>query len=596
MDSSQYLRFLRPYLFRSIPANRAAYTGVFFVSRANVHCESMPCLIQQKRAFTNSSVMNATSAESTIIEEKPITATRATKIEDRTQKLREYDALRFPRIGRDANRMTIPEFREKFKTVEVEQRAPPLDKITLEGRILSIRRSGSKLAFMHISGGYQQVQVMVDLSHLRLTPVGPKNFQKAITPLRRGDFISVTGLATRTYAGELTLAALALPVSIAPALAPLPEKLINDETKILNRHVDMLVNQQTSDMIRLRSHVIKSMRDFFHERHFLEVQTPILADSAGGATARPFVTTSTALPEKKLSMRIAPELWLKRLVIGGNDRVFEIGPSFRNEGLDTTHNPEFTSCEFYSAYSNLADLMTTTQMLVRRLIHDVDQVVATQLTSLETPKLSAPKERWTRMEFIPALEKILNIRFPDLSKPDALDELLNQLPKHIVLSITPGLTLNKTLDQLASKYLESQSASEYLDQPFFITHHPACMAPLSKSFVCPKTGQLVSARAELFINGYEVANMYEEENDPFEQRRKFQLQLDSKDDDAAADAPEIDESYVQALEYGLPPTGGWGCGVDRLIMLLSGASRISDTLPFGSLKNIVSLSQAAKSS
>ncbi|TGJ85116.1 hypothetical protein E0Z10_g3619 [Xylaria hypoxylon] len=486
--------------------------------------------------------------------------------------------------------MTIPAFRQKFDS---EASTPASEKITLEGRIMSVRRSGPKLVFLHILGGYQQVQVMVGLGSLSSPSLNPEDFKKALHPLRRGDIISVTGTAIRTKSGELTLEALNLPTILSPALAPLPEKLTNEETKILNRHVDLLVNQRTSNIIRLRSHIIKSMRDFFHEQDFLEVQTPILADSAGGAIARPFLTAATAFSEKQLSMRIAPELWLKRLVVGGNDRIFEIGPSFRNEGLDTTHNPEFTTCEFYSAYFNLTELIQFTESLITRLHRDVDQIIATRLTSLQKPQFSIPKAQWKQVEFIPALEDILGFRFPDLSKPDALEKLISLLTERNASLTISSMPLNKLLDHLAITHLEDAS----LNQPLFIIHHPACMSPLSKSFICPKTGQLVSARAELFIEGREMANMYEEENDPFEQRRKFELQIQSRGSGHVTDGEgpaEIDESYVRALEHGLPPTGGWGCGIDRLVMFFSGASRIGDTLPFGNLKNIVSLSQAAK--
>ncbi|KAJ2987608.1 hypothetical protein NUW58_g4412 [Xylaria curta] len=593
MDSPQRLRFLRPYLFGLPPANRAAYARLF-TACIRVHGESVPCVLQQKRGFHMSGVMrNSANAKSSFSEnELATTAVRAVTIEGRVQKLQEYDVLRFPRLDQKAGRMTIPAFRQKF---EDETSTPTPDEITLEGRITSIRRAGSKLVFLHILGGYQQVQVMVNLGGLSSPSLDPEKFKNALHPLRRGDIISVTGRATRTPSGELTLGALQLPTILSPALAPLPEKLINEETKILNRHVDLLVNRRTSDTIRLRSHIIKSMRDFFHDQEFLEVQTPILADSAGGAIARPFLTAATAFPHKQLSMRIAPELWLKRLVVGGNDRIFEIGPSFRNEGLDPTHNPEFTTCEFYSAYSNLSDLIHITESLIMRLLDDVSEVIATRLTSLENPRVAIPKGQWKQVEFIPALEDILGFQFPDLSKSNALEKLTALLTERHASLVIPGVSLNKLLDHLAATYLENAS----LDQPLFIIHHPACMAPLSKSFTCLKTGQLVSARAELFIEGREMANMYEEENDPFEQRRKFELQVQAKSGATVANGEgpaEIDESYVQALEHGLPPTGGWGCGIDRLVMFFSGASRISDTLPFGNLKNIVSLSQAAKDS
>ncbi|XDG08468.1 hypothetical protein ABKA04_008083 [Annulohypoxylon sp. FPYF3050] len=395
----------------------------------------------------------------------------------------------------------------------------------------------------------------------------------------------------RTEAGELTLQATEVPTILSPGIAPLPEVLVDQKTMVLNKHVDFLVNRRTAETLRLRSHLIKCMRDFFYEREFLEVQTPILADYAGGAIARPFVTSATEFPQKELALRIAPELWLKRLVVGGNDRVFEIGPAFRNEGIDTSHNPEFTMCEFYSAYSNLTDLISMTEELITRLFKRTDDLMHEKLHSLEKPKIELPEKRWKQVEFIPALEEILDVKFPDLSDPNSLPALVKIAKDVAGFELNPNATMAKILDDLARKYLEKESAK----YPLFIIHHPACMSPLSKSFTCPKTGQLVSARAELFINRREIANMYEEENDPFEQRRKFQLQLDSKS--SAADnegPPEVDESYCQALEYGLPPTGGWGCGIDRLIMLLSGAPRIGDVLTFGTLKNVISMRQAAK--
>ncbi|KAI0415893.1 hypothetical protein F5X98DRAFT_345185 [Xylaria grammica] len=592
MDSSHGLRFLRPYLFGLPPANKAAYARLFSASCVTPRSEFSPCIVQQKRAFHLSGIRRYTNAESGIsANELTTAASRAATIERRVQKLKEYDVLRFPRLDDIDNHMSISAFREKF---EDETSTPSSEKVTLEGRIISVRRSGPKLVFLHIMGRYQKVQIMVHLGSLGEPSLEPEHFKRALHPLRRGDVISVTGIATRTRSGELTLRARKLPTILSPALAPLPEKLTNEETKILNRHVDMLVNQRTSDTIRLRSHIIKTIRDFFHEQDFLEVQTPILADSAGGAIARPFLTIATAFSEKQLSLRIAPELWLKRLVVGGNDRVFEIGPSFRNEGLDTTHNPEFTTCEFYSAYFNLAELIKITESLITRLHRDVDQIIETQLTSLEKPQFSIPQGQWKQVEFIPALQDILGFPFPDLSKPDALEKLVSLLTERDASSAITGMPLNKLLDHLAVTYLEDES----LKQPLFITHHPACMSPLAKSFTCPKTSQLVSARAELFIDGREMANMYEEENDPFEQRRKFELQVQEKAKSQASDEEgpaEIDESYVQALEHGLPPTGGWGCGIDRLVMFFSGAARIGDTLPFGTLKNVISLSQAVKS-
>ncbi|OTB05601.1 hypothetical protein M426DRAFT_319593 [Hypoxylon sp. CI-4A] len=588
MENGQCLRFLRPYLFKSVSPSTSAYTRLSVSSRDAGRVRHLRCLnslsTPSRRSIHVSTSKNSTSNKSNEKSDAIISSSRQSTINSRVQKLKDYNALHYPRLGSRSNRISISSFRDKYGDAAT---TPASEEVILEGRVMSVRRSGSKLVFLTVMGGYQRVQVMINLGQLSEPKPEPRQFKEAMHPFLRGDIVSIKGTAMRTDAGELTLKATELPTLLSPGLAPLPEELVNQETMVLNRHVDLLVNRKTSDTFRLRSHIIKCMRDFFHEKDFLEVQTPILADYASGATARPFLTSATEFSQKELALRIAPELWLKRLVVGGNDKVFEIGQSFRNEGIDTTHNPEFTMCEFYSAYSNLADLILMTENLIARLFKHASQLMQERLQSLEEPKVSLPEGSWKQVEFIPALEEILGVQFPDLNDPEALSKLLKLLDGKANLTRGPELTLAKLLDDLAGEFLEPASH----EQPLFIIHHPACMAPLSKSFICPKTNQLVSARAELFIQGREIANMYEEENDPFEQRRKFELQLKSRDEESPA---EVDESYVQALEHGLPPTGGWGCGIDRLVMLFAGASRISDVLSFGNLRNVVSMRQAAK--
>lgn len=443
---------------------------------------------------------------------------------------------------------------------------------------------------------------------------------------------AVTGVATRTEAGEPTLEARELPELLAPSMEQIPEKLVNAKSRMQERHVDMLVNRDVLDVLRLRAEITKYMRDHFHSKRFLEFQTPILAGSAGGAVARPFVTRASAkFRNRDLSLRVAPELWLKRLVVGGVDRVFEIGPAFRNEGVDATHNPEFTMCEFYSAYANLPDLIRETEELLHGLARRSQELISTQLTSLPPIDLSRFVRPFKQVEFVPALEDALGLRLPKLSAEDALPEVLAILKLRGVN--VPGevpTTLPKLLDRLAALYLEPMSFTE----PLFITNHPACMSPLAKSFLCPKTYQLVSARAELFVGGRELANMYEEENNPEEQRRKLvahrrlvnkadgdvgfeeaPVEPAQEDEEGAVEEAEegegcedsekadeaeneaddewganpIDETFIRALDYALPPTGGWGCGVERLVMLFSGVNRISDCLSFGTLRNVVGL-------
>lgn len=386
-----------------------------------------------------------------------------------------------------------------------------------------------------------------------------------------------------------------LPILLSPSLVPIPQKLANEDTRMQHRHMDMLVNKSTVDIIRMRSNIIHRIRTMVKEQlGCVEVQTPILAGNAGGAIARPFVTQATEFPQKDLALRIAPELWLKRLVAGGMDRVFEIGPAFRNEGLDATHNPEFTTCEYYIAYATLDDLISNTEQLMCALSLHCQalwrRTIRSPQPDLYFKQFKGPFER---LEFVPALQEALGFELPDLTSDSAASEILlslecyNSRHNHKDLA---SLSLPKLLDRLAARYLEPNSEKK----PIFITHHPACMSPLAKSFTCPTTNQLVSARAELFVHGREMANMYEEENDPFAQRRKMVEQAKYRDQRSSGDDEEpphpIDESYISVLESGLPPTGGWGCGIDRLVMLFTGAKRISDVLPFGSLRNVVGLS------
>lgn len=426
----------------------------------------------------------------------------------------------------------------------------------------------------------------------------------------------MTGKATRTPVGELTIQATHLPRLLTPSLVPLPTKLVDEESRTQHRHIDMLVNQGTADILRLRSHLIKYLRDFFHERNFLEFQTPILARDASGANARPFTVSAKAV-SKDISLRIAPELWLKRLVVGGVDRVFELGPAFRNEGIDQTHNPEFTICEFYHAYANLDDLISLTEELIAGAAEHCQSLISAKLTSLPPVDLAAYQRPFRQAEFIPTLESALGFTLPDLTSDTALEDLLAALKeRNIPLEDPRPRTLPQLLDRLAAAHIEPLSA----EAPLFVTHHPVCMSPLAKSFTCPRTGQRVSARTELFVGGRELANMYEEENDPFEQRRKFVAQarlraslvgdggpspaatcgpatgrehddpgLGLDDHDDAPPPNVVDESYIHALGSGLPPTGGWGCGVERLVMLFSGTRRISDCLSFGNLRNVVGL-------
>ncbi|KAJ9150387.1 Lysyl-tRNA synthetase-like protein [Pleurostoma richardsiae] len=593
MNTSQLsLQFLRPYAFGSLPLRRPAYLAFYELVSARGACR----IGRQTRCLATARQQGADGGE--YDPEKT-----SAFIAGRIRKLSEAHALSYPRLEHHGTAMTIPAFREKFKGQLAGSYTD--QEVALHGRIRSIRRASSKLLFIDLVEEFERVQGLCNYGKFDSNNVSLEQFKSIARLLQRGDHVAITGRVTRTPTGELTLEATELPRLLSPSLVPIPEKLQDEDQRIQNRHLDMLVNQETADVLRLRSYVIKYMRDFFHDRGFLEFQTPILAGNASGATARPFSTTASEFPDKELALRIAPELWLKRLVIGGVDKVFEIGPAFRNEGIDATHNPEFTTCEFYNAYANLQDLISQTEQLLTGLAEHSQTQISEKLTSLEPINLSSYARPYKQLEFIPSLEAALGFQFPDLNMDTAFADLLSLLETHDLigqLGSAPIPSLNKLLDRLAAVYLEPHSATS----PLFITHHPACMAPLSKSFTCPKTGQVVSARAELFMGGRELANMYEEENDPFAQRRKLVEQARAKEQQqrtaSSARSPEeddepahvVDESYISALEAGLPPTGGWGCGIERLVMLFSGARRISDCLSFGTLRNVVGLSSAGR--
>ena len=391
-----------------------------------------------------------------------------------------------------------------------------------------------------------------------------------------------------------------LPELLSACLHPfVTDKVSNLETKIRNRHVEFWTSPVSAERIWARSAIIQFIRKYLEDKGYLEVSTPILAHEAGGAIARPFITSASEFPQRQISLRIAPELWLKRLVLGGFEKVFEIGPCFRNEGqtrssegctvnqltcsgLDPSHNPEFTACEFYQAYANLHKLMDSTESIMKGIDNVARRHASKFASKTCKPILKFGAPAFDRLEFIPTIQSCLGMNMPDLGAESATDELLAIFGKQNI-TVPPNPTLPRLLDKLAQKYIEPRCQG-----PTFVIYQPECLSPLAKSFVDSRTGQRVAASAELYIKGQEIANMYEEENSPFEQRRKFKDALKYREDKPNDGSGEINEAYLEALEWGLPPTGGWGCGIDRLVMLFTGADRIGNVLTFGSLRNVVS--------
>ena len=419
------------------------------------------------------------------------------------------------------------------------------------------------------------------------------------------DLVAFQGFPWRTNSGELSLNASDLPKLLSPSLHSLPTSVSDENTLARFPQLDLLLNRSKRDLLRLRHIIDTTLHSYFNSLGFTKVTTPILGADTGGAVARPFLTSSSAHPSKPLKLRIAQELALKKLVAAGMGRVYEIGPNFRNEGIDATHNPEFTTCEFYRPFANLEDLMDMTEDMFTRIHQSiVDQRNSKANLSTLPDAAFIPVRPFKRLHFLKALADAIHSHAPDfrlprdLSNPDSATEILS-LFEQLGMAAPANPTMPRLLDALSSRFLEP-----LCDAPTFITHYPAVTSPLAKSFVDAETGHAVAARAELFVGGVEYANMYEEENDPFAQARKFldqaRLQLldDDDDDDAgprcAHDAPGPgltpgQKYYVKVLEMGLPPTGGWGAGMERLTMLFGGAKRIADVLPFGTLRSVVAM-------
>ena len=401
---------------------------------------------------------------------------------------------------------------------------------------------------------------------------------------------AIRGVPEHSESGQFQVRAVELPSHLAPSLQTVPLELHDPEFRMRHRHADRIVNPSERDILFLRSALLTRFRAFMTDNEFTEVNTPLLTAGAGGAAARPFETDATEFSDMSLNLRIAPELFLKRLIVGDMQRVYELGPAFRNEGVDNTHNPEFTIAEFYGIMLRLGDLMAMTKELFRGLSTVASQA-SQKFESVALPEFTF-QDHLPVMEFIPELggrirKHISEWLFPDLEHPDALP-YLERTYQHLRMALPDEPTIPRLLDGLSAKFLEPKCQS-----PTWITNQPECMAPLarsySKEYLTEGTNAFhrISARAELFIRGQEYVNCYEEENSPIEQKRKFKEQAAQHTDDESRSS--MDMSYLGALEWGMPPTGGWGCGFDRIVMLFGGKSRIADVLPVGNLRNVVAL-------
>jgi lysyl-tRNA synthetase class 2 len=473
---------------------------------------------------------------------------------------------------------SIKDFLEEFKDLKRGETKPEIE-LSVAGRVIAKRESGSKLKFYVLRSDGVQVQIMAQAQDSK------EDYETSHELLKRGDIIGVTGYPGRTEpkkGGEGELSIFATKVQLlTPCLHMLPTDhygFKDQEQRYRKRYLDLIVNNNVRDKFITRSKIISYIRSFLDNRDFIEVETPMMNVIAGGATAKPFITHHNELA-LDMYMRIAPELFLKECVVGGMDRVYEIGRQFRNEGIDMTHNPEFTTCEFYQAYADVYDLMDMTELLFSEMVKSItgDYKVKYHPDGPEGEELTLDFSRpWKRINMIEELEKVYGVTFPpgDQLHTAETGEFLKQILVNHKIACTPPLTNARMLDKLVGELEDS------CINPTFIFGHPQMMSPLAKYH---RDIPGLCERFEVFVATKEICNAYTELNDPFDQRARFEEQARQKDqgDD---EVQLVDEVFCNALEYGLPPTGGWGCGIDRLAMFLTNSNNIREVLLFPTLK------------
>ena len=435
------------------------------------------------------------------------------------------------------------------------------DEVSVAGRII-LKRDTGKLVFATIAERGAELQLFVSKA-----VIGDAGFT-AVKELDRGDWVGVHGAVMTTRAGELSVRVDRLTL-LAKSLRPLPDKwhgLSDPDTRFRQRYVDLVVNAEARRAFDVRHEVIASFRRTFHERGFTEVETPVLHVEAGGAHARPFVAHYNAL-DMPLYLRIALELHLKRLIVGGMDRVFEIGRVFRNEGLSPRHNTEFTMMESYAAYADVGDVMDLTEALVVRAAHDALGTTVVTIRGTEVD-LAAP---WPKRRMVDLVSDAIGAEVHP-SRPVA--ELRRLADEHAV-RWEPQWGPGKLVEELFGAMVEGGIVA-----PMFVTGHPVEISPLAR---VDRGDPLLTERFELFCDARELANGYSELNDPVEQRLRFQQEQTARDA-GDVEAGAVDEDYLRALEYGMPPTGGLGIGIDRLVMMLAGVDTIRDVILFPALR------------
>ncbi len=491
----------------------------------------------------------------------------------RQQKLREIEALGQPAYPHKfAATHSVPQVLSEYNQKTAEELENPRVAVKVAGRIISLRLQG-KAGFAHLQQGGQRLQIYVKLDF-----VGEKGFA-LYKLLDLGDHIGVSGYLFRTRTGELTVHVEEI-TFLAKDFLPLPEKwhgLSDVELRYRQRYVDLIMNQEVREVFVKRSKVVQAIRRFLDARDFVEVETPMMQPIAGGATARPFTTHHNTL-DIDLYLRIAPELYLKRLVVGGLERVYEINRNFRNEGISTQHNPEFTMLEFYQAYADYHDLMQLTEDMLAQVAREVN---GTTKASFDGKEFDFGD--WQRLSMREAIIKY----WPEAAapKPEIADfathESVGALVKRLNAHHTPHMPYDP--QEPAGKTIAAMFeavAEHHLIQPTILYDFPVAISPLSKN---KRDEPEWVERFEVFVGGLEIGNAFSELNDPEEQRRRFEQQLKEKER-GDEEAHAMDEDYIRALSYGLPPTGGEGIGIDRLTMLLTDSRSIRDVILFPLLR------------
>lgn len=450
------------------------------------------------------------------------------------------------------------DLQDKYKDLAVGEETE--DYYSVAGRIMAMRNSGMFIDLMDASG---KIQVFCHKDNLSEEDI------KTLKLIDIGDVIGVHGSIRRTPRGELSIKVKKYKL-LAKALLSLPEKfhgLTDVETRYRQRYIDLIVNEQSRETLRKRSLIIQKVREYLTKQGFLEVETPMLHTQAGGASARPFITHHNTL-DMDMTLRIAPELHLKRLMVGGlSEKIFEINRCFRNEGIDTRHNPEFTLMELYQAYVDYNEMMALTENLVSSIAQDVLGTMKIQYGDKEID-LTPP---WDRKTMLGAIKEYTGIDFNSYYTAKEAAEQADRMGIHVEATDNWGQILDKIFEE---------KVEPHLIQPIHIIDYPRDISPLAKVH---RDNDRLTERFESRVNGWEIANAFSELTDPIDQRSRFEAQARAK---AAGDeeACDIDEDYIEALEYGLPPTGGLGIGIDRLVMLLTNSPSIRDVIAFPTMK------------